>query len=153
MDISICPAELGDVEDIFTIRTSVQENHMSRAELEQIGITPRALMQMLSPRMADEPAIWIARMEGQAVGFSMVEQEDACLFALFVAPQCEGRGVGRALLERAEAALFQHHPRIWLETAVSSRACGFYRHLGWCISAHLDGDDVRMEKTGPRPAA
>ncbi len=58
----------------------------------------------------------------------------------------EGRGIGRGLVHACEEALFARHPLVWLETARSSRAAGFYRRLGWGGEADLGDGDVRLEK-------
>ena len=39
MNINIRPAQLSDVESIFIVRTSVAENHLSREEMQEMGIT------------------------------------------------------------------------------------------------------------------
>ena len=49
-------------------------------------------------------------------------------------------------MEKAEDCLFRHHPTIWLETAETSRASGFYRKLGWLPVKRLGQGDVRFEK-------
>lgn len=76
----------------------------------------------------------------------MVDVEDGCVFAVFVLPEFEGHGLGRSLMEEAETFLFQHHQTLWLETAEASRACGFYRNLGWHPVENLPEGDIRFEK-------
>ena len=92
----------------------------------------------------------MAEQEGQIIGFSIVDVEDACMFADFVRPEREGQGIGRQLVERAEAFLFERHLLIWLETDGSSRAAGFYERLGWKRSEELESGDARFEKHRPR---
>lgn len=154
MNRQIRPARVQDVDAIFAIRTGVHENHMSLEQLAGLGITPPVLAAMLSAMTQDCPLVWVAQLDGEQVkggiaGFSMIDQDEACLFAAFIQPRFEGQGLGRALVTQAEEALFRHHPHIWLETASASRACGFYRHLGWRITDELAGGDVRMEKSRP----
>lgn len=135
-------ANQADIAAVFDIRTSVKENHLSRAQLTEMGITADALQQA----MLEAPCVWIAEVDGVAAGFSMVNVEDGCVFAAFVRPEYEGYGLGRSLMEKAEGLLFQHHPQIWLETAEASRASGFYRTLGWRLVERLPQGDIRMEK-------
>ncbi|GAB3124047.1 GNAT family N-acetyltransferase [Novispirillum itersonii] len=132
-----------DIPAIFTIRTSVRENHLSLSQLTELGITPDSLRSMLEA----QACLWVAEVDGTVAGFSMIDAEDGCLFAAFVAPQAEGRGLGRLLVETAEEALFRTHSHLWLETAATSRAAGFYRHLGWAAAGPVSPEgDLRMEK-------
>lgn len=133
-----------DIEALFSIRTSVTQNHLSREELAKMGITPESLHELISA----EPCAWLAEVEGVAAGFSMADQEEGSVFAMFVRPEFEGRGLGRMLMERAEEALFRKHRTIWLVTSAASevRANGFYRKLGWQPVAVLEGGDLRYEK-------
>lgn len=135
-------ADETDINAIFHIRTSVQENHLSHDQLAEMGITPDTIRQAIS----EASCIWVAEVEGVPAGFSMADIEDGCVFAAFVLPEFEGHGLGRRLMDKAEAFLFQHHRTIWLETAEASRASGFYRHLGWQPVKHLPEGDIRFEK-------
>ncbi|WP_019643487.1 GNAT family N-acetyltransferase [Novispirillum itersonii] len=142
----IRPARPDDIPAIFEIRTSVRENHLSRAELAELGITPDSLRAILEA----SPCLWVAESDGAVAGFSMIDAADACLFAAFVHPRAEGRGLGRLLVAAAEEALFSTHDSAWLETAAASRAAGFYRRLGWAQSGPVSVDgDIRMEKRRP----
>lgn len=142
MTFIVRPAEAGDVPSMFRIRTSVRENLLTLEELAALGITQRSVVEMLNgPTCA-----WVALKQGSIVGFSLAILEDACLFAVFVAPEHEGAGIGRALVRQAEDALFADHSTIWLETRRGSRADGFYRRLGWHEAADAGGGDVRLEK-------
>ncbi len=145
MTFSIRDAIDDDIPSIFEVRTSVRENHLSVEQLSEMGVTFETIREALR----QYPCIWVAEQEGQIVGFSMVDIEDACMFAAFVRPEREGLGIGRQLVERAEAFLFEHHPSIWLETDGSSRAAGFYERLGWKRSEELGSGDARFEKHQP----
>jgi len=142
MDIKIRPAQLSDVECIFTIRTSVAENHLSREEMQEMGITESTVSNMIK----ESRCAWVATDDDKAVGFSMILREKGSLFGLFVLPDYEGRGIGRRLTEIAEQALFKHHEVAWLETDKNSRAAKFYLHLGWGNMTTLDGAYIRLEK-------
>lgn len=140
----IRPARPGDVPALFRIRTSVRENLLTLAELDALGVTPAAVAALI----AAEPCAWVAEAAGQPVGFALVKYDEACVFALFVAPEHEGRGLGRALLARAEAALFARHARIWLITGPGTRAARLYRRAGW-TPAGRGGGEERFEKAAP----
>ncbi|XBB66493.1 3-hydroxyisobutyryl-CoA hydrolase [Nocardioides sp. WV_118_6] len=140
---TVRPATTADLDAIFAIRTSVTENHLSREQLTELGITADALGAVI----ADGPeCLWVAEVAGIPAGFAMVDTDDACVFACFVGPEHEGSGLGRLLMERAESALLAHHPVIWLTTDGASRAAGFYRRLGWTAVTDLPDGDLRFEK-------
>ncbi|MCD9085737.1 GNAT family N-acetyltransferase [Stenotrophomonas sp. SY1] len=147
MTFTVRPANASDVEALFDIRTSVTQNHLSREQMAQMGIDAETLTAMLSAG----PCAWLAEVEGLPVAFSMIDLDDACLFAVFVRPGHEGRGLGSAVLAPAEAALFAQHARIWLSTdgREEIRANGFYRRHGWQVVAQLQDGDVRYEKAHP----
>ncbi|WP_223527759.1 GNAT family N-acetyltransferase [Pseudomonas sp. A-RE-23] len=64
-------------------------------QLTEIGITPEAISQAIS----ETPCAWVAEVNGVPVGFSMVDIEDGCVFAVFVLPEFEGYGLGRNLMQ------------------------------------------------------
>lgn len=123
-------ADEADVPVLFDIRTSVRENHQSREELADLGVTPESITEM----MRTSSRVWVAEVEGWPVAFSIADAGEGTIFAMFVRPGYEGRGLGRALMREAEAWLFgQEWEEIWLLTGSDPalRANGFYRHLGW----------------------
>lgn len=146
----IRPATTADIEALFEIRTSVVQNHLSREQMLELGISPASLAEAIEAA----PCAWLAEVEGAPVAFAMVDLDDACVFALFVKPAFEGQGLARRLMAEAEAALFARHSRIWLETdgRDSVRANGFYRRLGWAVVEQLEEGDVRYEKARQAPA-
>lgn len=106
-----------DVSALFHVRTSVRENHLSLERLHQMGITEASISEMI----AASPCTWVATLDNEVVGFSMIDVEEASLFAAFVRPSHEGKGLGKALVLAAEKELFQHHSEIWLETERDSQ--------------------------------
>jgi len=142
MNINIRPAQLSDVESIFTVRTSVNENHLSREEMRKMGITESSVGDMIEKSYCT----WVATNDEEVVGFSMILTEKGCLYGLFVLPAYEGRGIGRRLTLLAEQELFRHHDIAWLETDGNSRAAKFYMQLGWGNKTKIDGDFIRLEK-------
>lgn len=138
-------ATLADIDTLFAIRTTVVQNHLSREQMADLGITP----QVLADSMAESPCVWLAEVQGQPAAFSMVNHDSGEVFAMFVLPAYEGRGLGRQLMAVAEAALFEHHPTLYLITDGRDeiRANGFYQRLGWTQVGRVEGDDVRYEKS------
>lgn len=145
MGIEIRAAVPADIDGIFTVRTSVNENHLTREALREMGITEEAVREMI----AAELCTWVALEGANIIGFSMTLNDEGSLFAAFVLPACEGQGIGKALVEVAEQHLFLTHECIWLETAKNSRAAGFYRRLGWQQEADLSEGDARFIKQRP----
>ncbi|MDV6208091.1 GNAT family N-acetyltransferase [Rhodococcus erythropolis] len=138
-------ADAADVPDIFDVRTSVRDNHMTIEELAEEGITPDALPGMLDGSGRG----WVAEVDGRVVAFAMVDADEATVFALFVRPEFEGQGLGKILLEVAEAWLVEQGLReIWLVTDkdLTVRANGFYRHLGWRDDGIQADGQVRLIK-------
>ncbi|AIR03223.1 GCN5 family acetyltransferase [Cedecea neteri] len=146
--LTLRDAVLADIETIFTIRTSVKENHLSREEMAEMGITPQTIADII----AESPCIWLVEVDDEPAGFAMAIAEEACLFAMFVLPQFEGLGLGKLLLKKAEAFLFAQQPTIWLETAANSRAASFYQRNGWLPVGEQDSEDIRFEKSRPTVA-
>jgi len=145
MPVHIRLALQSDLPDIFLVRTSVRENHLSVEQLSQMGITQQAVSDMLSA----SPCAWVAEVDDRVVGFSMIDIEEASLFAAFVLPSHEGRGLGRELVLAAEERLFELHSEIWLETGRHTRAAGFYRSLGWGNEQDIGSMDIRLTKRSP----
>lgn len=131
-----------DIESIFKVRTSVKENHLSREEMKQMGITESVVTDMIEKSRC----AWVAVDDEKVIGFSMILPDEGCLFAAFVLPEHEGRGVGRRLVELAEQELFKHHKAAWLETDKNSRAAEFYMRQGWVKKENVSESDIRLEK-------
>jgi len=138
-------ATLDDIETLFTLRTAVVQNHLSREQMAELGITA----QLLADSIREAPCVWIAEVHGTPAGFSMVDLAEGEVFAMFVLPSHEGQGLGRRLMAVAEAALFERHETLFLVTDGRDeiRANGFYQRLGWSVVATVEGDDVRYQKS------
>ncbi|WP_455827003.1 GNAT family N-acetyltransferase [Pseudomonas graminis] len=145
MQTLIRAATQDDIDTLFAIRTSVVQNHLSREQMADLGITPKAL----ADSIREAPCVWIAEVDGQPVAFSMVDLAEGEVFAMFVLPSHENLGLGRQLMAVAEAALFERHDRLFLITDGRNdiRANGFYQRLGWSVVAQVEEDDVRYEKS------
>ncbi|CAM4087187.1 MULTISPECIES: GNAT family N-acetyltransferase [Lelliottia] len=142
MNISTRAAQLSDIDSIFDVRTSVVENHLSREEMQQMGINESVVADMIK----QSRCAWVATVNDNVIGFSMILPDDGCLFAAFVLPEYEGRGIGRSLVQLAEHELFKHHEIAWLETDKNSRAAQFYVQLGWGNKKNINDTDIRLEK-------
>ncbi len=145
MSVRIRVAVPSDVNGLFTVRTSVQENMMTREEMQALGITEASVSAMI----AASDCAWVATQGEEIIGFSMIIPEEACLFAAFVLPGHQGKGIGKRLVSVAEDALFSLHPSAWLETGKRTRAAAFYRHTGWGNETDIGDGDIRLEKRRP----
>lgn len=133
-----------DIEQLFDIRTSVVENHQSREEIAELGITPATVAEMLRT----DCAAWVAEENGVAIGFAIANATEQTIFGIFVRPQFERRGTGRALMAVTEDWLWtQGAEEIWLLTGndPTLRAYGFYRHLGWAPAGVVEAGDFAGE--------
>lgn len=148
MQTLIRAATQDDVESLFTLRTSVVQNHLSVEQMAVLGITP----QVLADSIHHAPCAWIAEVDGQPAAFSMIDLAEGEVFAMFVSPAYKNLGLGRQLMAVAEAALFEHHETLFLVTDGRDeiRANGFYQRLGWTVVGSVEGDDVRYEKSRAR---
>lgn len=142
MNVNVRTAQLSDIDGMFDVRTSVTENHLSREEMRQMGITESVVGDMIEK----DRCAWVATENDKIIGFSMILPDEGCLFAAFVLQKYEGRGVGRRLVALAEQELFKHHETAWLETDKNSRAANFYMQLGWGNKKNINGTDIRLEK-------
>ncbi|QZY92866.1 GNAT family N-acetyltransferase (plasmid) [Pantoea dispersa] len=142
MNINIRTAQAADVDGMFHVRISVIENHLSREEMQRIGITENVVADLIEKSCC----AWVATDNEKIIGFSMILPDEGCLFAAFVLPEYEGRGIGRRLVEIAEKELFRHHEIAWLETDKQSRAAKFYIQLGWGNKIDINDTDIRLEK-------
>ena len=141
------PAQPIDTETLFDIRCSVVENHQSREELTNLGVTTQSIQEMIE---GGDYITTIAEEDGQSVGFSMAQISEGYVFACFVRPEFEGKGFGRALMDAVEAGLRQKGVRdAWLSTGQEPglRAIGFYLHLGWYKDGYLDDGQIIFRKT------
>lgn len=58
MQTVIRPATLADIDTLFAIRTAVVQNHLSREQMAELGITS----QVLADSLRETPCVWIAEV-------------------------------------------------------------------------------------------
>ena len=136
-----------DVAAIFDVRCSVKENHMSRAELAELDITPETVGGMIS---GGDYIVPVALVGGEIVAFAMAQISEGYVFALFVRPEHEGKGLGNTLMREVESGFKEHGvTEAWLCTGSEKgiRAPGFYRRLGWVESGTMEDGQLRFCKT------
>ena len=139
-------ATVADIPALFTVRTSVRENHLDLAQLAERGVTPGSMRAMIT---GGDARAWVVEEDAEVVAFSMADARTGTVFALFVRPGAQGRGNGRALLDAAERWLFDAGwETIWLQTGRDPhiRAHRLYRAAGWTLVGEAEHEDVRYEK-------
>ena len=140
--IEIREAVIGDIPAIFSVRIAVRENPASMERLRELGITPESVANDLISSCKG----WVAEDCGQVVGFSVADIVTKSIEGMFVLSEYERRGLGRALLQRAVDWLRESGvDRAWLTTGQSTRAAGFYRHLGWKATGMTPQGEMRFE--------
>ena len=117
-------AKLTDIPQLQIIRHSVKENILSDPTL----VTDELCALYLTERGKG----WVCEVNGQIVGFSIVDLQDHNVWALFLLPEFEGQGIGKVLHRLMLDWYFQQTKEtIWLGTDPGTRAEQFYRKQGW----------------------
>ena len=139
-------AHAADMPGIAHVRTSVQENLLTREQLASRGITNESVAASLLTHRKG----WVAEAAGEVVAFSMADRSDNSIFALFVLPHHQGRGLGGRLLQLALDWLWhQDAERVWLSTGPETQARRFYERRGWKPVGNTPTGDVRLELGRP----
>ena len=117
-------AEISDIPQIQKVRHAVKENRLSDPAL----VPDQDVEDYISRRGKG----WVCEMDGNIVGFSIVDLVNNNVWALFIDPEYEGRGIGRRLHDDMIDWYFsQVQTPIWLGTAPNTRAESFYQRAGW----------------------
>ena len=104
----------------------------------------------ISPRYIRENAVFVAEVEGSAVGVVGVGvgTEGPEIGHLWVAPDAQARGLGRALVERAcEVARTERWPRLRILSDPHARP--FYERLGAQLVGEVPAPVAGTERTLP----
>ncbi|MDJ0931749.1 GNAT family N-acetyltransferase [Breoghania sp.] len=80
--------------------------------------------------------VWVACLNGVPVGF--IGLLGSFIGGLFVDPKAQGQGIGRALLAHAQALKGELSLEVYAE---NTRACAFYRRLGFRETERRARDD------------
>src|SRR5688500_1198390 len=116
-------ARLTDILRMQVIRHSVRENVLSDPAL----VTDKDYLEFLVIRGKG----WVCELDGQVIGFAIVDLKENNVWALFVQPEYEGRGAGKGLHRVMLDWYFeQTKTPLWLGTAFGTRAETFYRRQG-----------------------
>lgn len=137
--MTIREAVPADIQAMHDIRLRVRENQLSDPSV----ITERDYHDFMSRRTRS----WVCEVDGVLAGFTMVDEEEQNLWALFVAPEQESKGIGRALHEAMLAWYFTHNEKLKLSTAPNTRAERFYRQAGYTAIGTTPSGEVIFERS------
>lgn len=133
-------AGITDIPRLMDIRMSVKENILSDPTL----ITFDDYAKFISFQGKG----WVAELDGEIVGFSIVDKEDNNVWALFVDPNFEKKGLGKKLHNRMLDWYFEQTSRsIWLGTEPKTRAAEFYLTSGWTPIGLHGKEEIKFEMT------
>ena len=132
-----------DIPQIQVVRNAVKENMLSDPAL----VPDKDCEEYINNRGKG----WVCEIEGQVVGFSIVDLIEQNVWALFVHPDHDRKGIGRELHDRMIDWYFlQTTAPIWLGTAPRTRAESFYRKAGWEeIGLHGKGE-IKFQMTASK---
>ncbi|MBF2083556.1 GNAT family N-acetyltransferase [Thermoleptolyngbya sp. C42_A2020_037] len=119
-----------DIQAIFDVRIATWHNDRGCEELTQLGITHESVRDLLK----NSHRGWLCEIDSRIIGFAMGNKSKGEMWVIAVLKEFEGKGIGKRLLSLVEEWLFSEGwKEIWLTTDPdeSTRAVGFYRHLGW----------------------
>ena len=127
-----------DIEQILVIRHSVHENKLA----DPASITAADCEAFLNAGGIG----WGSEVDGQLVGFCMIDLANHNVWALFIRPEYEGRGIGKQLHRLMLDWYFSMTKEtLWLGTDPRTRAEQFYRKLGWEAVGMRPNGEIKFE--------
>ena len=120
-----------DIQACAVLRGQTRENAVSVEQLASLGITVESWADDVRSGLL---AGYVYLDRDSIVGYCFGDNSSGEIVVLALLPDYENCGVGRRLLELVVKHLSgQGHRRLFLGAAAdpTTRAHGFYRHLGW----------------------
>lgn len=138
--MTIREATVQDIPQIQIVRNSVKENTLSDPSL----VTDRDCEEFITVRGKG----WVCDIDGEIVGFAIVDLKEHNIWALFMDPRFEKQGIGRRLHDTMLDWYFaQTRQTVWLGTDFHTRAEGFYRKAGWKEVGLHGKKEIKFEMT------
>jgi ribosomal protein S18 acetylase RimI-like enzyme len=129
-----------DILPMQVVRNAVKENVLSDPSV----ISNAAYIPYLETR----GMVWVCSIKNQIVGFTILDNQEKNVWALFVSPNFEGRGIAQELQRIMLKEYFAHtQEAIWLGTAPNTRAEIFYRESGWKEVGMHGKSELKFEMT------
>ncbi len=130
-------ASSADIAAMMQIRMAVRENR-----LVSMVITETDCLQAIEPPGRG----WVIEVNGRMVGFAIGNSATGNIWALFVRPDFEKQGFGRRLHDVMVDWLWSMGlTRLWLTTAPTTRAQGFYEAAGWRRTCLTEQGEIHFE--------
>jgi len=131
-------AEISDVKQMQVVRHLVKENTLSNPDL----VPDKDVIFYISEKGKG----WVCEVEGQVVGFSIIDLREKSVWALFVDPEFAEKGIGKELHRLMMDWYFeQTKDNVELGTAPNTRAERFYRLQGWTRVGNYPNGEVKFE--------
>ncbi|MES2458650.1 MAG: GNAT family N-acetyltransferase [Bacteroidota bacterium] len=131
-------AELSDIKQMQVVRHLVKENTLSNPDL-----VPD---QDVAFYITEKGKGWVCEIDGQVVGFSIVDLRDRSVWALFVDPVFAEKGIGKELHRLMIDWYFkQTKEKLVLGTAPNTRAERFYNLQGWTPFGSYSNGELKFE--------
>lgn len=127
-----------DIDKMHTVRLAVQENRLSDPN--------RIKPEDYTLRLTEQGKGWVCEVEGDILGFAIVDLQEASVWAMFVLPEQEGNFIGRMLHDMLVSWCFSRGiPKLTLNTAPGTRAEKFYLKSGWQKTGISPEGEVQFE--------
>jgi len=131
-------ALITDIPQIQVVRHTVKENTLSNPAL----VTDADCEDFITLRGKG----WVCEINGEVIGFSIVDLKENNIWALFLRPEYEGKGIGKTLHRLMLDWYFEHTKEmVWLGTAPNTRAEEFYTRQGWNKVGMVNKGEVKFE--------
>ncbi|MCU4674669.1 GNAT family N-acetyltransferase [Catenovulum sp. 2E275] len=128
-------AQLSDIPDFIRIRQQPSDNPLNPSKP-----IPLLCYQQYLTKYGKG---WVYTDNNGICGYVIGSKKESTIWALFIAPEYQGKGIGKALLKTATNWLNENGiQKIYLSTAVNSKAEHFYQHLGWHRGIPLETGQV-----------
>jgi putative acetyltransferase len=135
------PAQPADVRRLFEVRRrSILELAPKEMSAEQTEMWAADLTLVGMRRKIRELEIWIAELNGTAVGWGAIDGDR--LEGLYTAPEFAGQGIGSQLLGLLER-LMRERGVLIVHADASQNAEEFYRRRGYCATGDRTPEGAR----------
>jgi len=131
-------AERSDIKQMQVVRHLVKENTLSNPEL----VPDKDVAYYISEKGKG----WVCEVDGQVVGFSIIDLLERSVWALFVDPAFAEKGIGKELHRLMIDWYFQQtKDKVVLGTAPNTRAERFYKLQGWTPVGSYSNGETKFE--------